>query len=173
MAVKSSGFTRKRLLVLAAIISWTAVSGAMAQTGSAHIAASDRYVLDQNYFKLPTDRAIGSTAGLAIHPDGSSIWVFDRCGANNCVGSDLAPIMQLDLAGELLQSFGKNLFVRTPYPVLFGVLTFSAPYPYPATEVTLLIETGEVYANANKKNFSGYSSLDGDLFKSGGRSRYH
>lgn len=112
MMVKSSGFTKKWLLVLAAAMSWSVASGAVAQTGSAQIAASDGYALDQSYFKLPTDRTIGSTAGLAIHPDGSSIWVFDRCGANNCTGSDLAPIMQFDLAGNLLQSFGKNLFVR-------------------------------------------------------------
>ena len=63
---------------------------------------STNYTLDESFFKMPMNRAIGSVAGIFIHPDQSSIWLFDRCGANNCVGSDLAPIMQFDLAGNLL-----------------------------------------------------------------------
>jgi sugar lactone lactonase YvrE len=70
------------------------------------------YTLDESFFKMPINRAIGSTAGIFIHPDQSSIWLFDRCGANNCVGSELAPIMQFDLAGNLLKSFGQNMFIR-------------------------------------------------------------
>lgn len=73
---------------------------------------STNYTLDESFFKMPMNRAIGSVAGIFIHPDQSSIWLFDRCGANNCVGSDLAPIMQFDLAGNLLQSFGQNMFIR-------------------------------------------------------------
>lgn len=87
-------------------------SEAMAQPNGAHSIPSEDYSLNQSYFKLPANRAIGSTAGLAIDPDGSSIWVFDRCGANNCVGSDFSPIMQFDLAGNLLTSFGSDLFIR-------------------------------------------------------------
>ena len=98
-------------LNLILIISASAVNS-VAQTNGEHSIPSTEYTLDQDYFKLPSGRAIGSTAGLSIHPDGSSIWVFDRCGANNCVGSSLAPIMQFDLAGNLLTSFGENLFVR-------------------------------------------------------------
>lgn len=106
--VRYFSFTKKlTVIALAMIIPWAA-----AQIGGEPIKPSDSYSLDQAYFQLPSERTIGSTAGLAIHPDGSSIWVFDRCGANNCVGSDLAPIMQFDLAGKPLQSFGSNLFVR-------------------------------------------------------------
>ncbi len=106
--VRYLSFTKKlAVIALAMIIPWVA-----AQTGGEPVMPGDSYSLDQAYFQLPSERTIGSTAGLAIHPDGSSIWVFDRCGANNCVGSDLAPIMQFDLTGKLLQSFGANLFVR-------------------------------------------------------------
>lgn len=87
-------------------------SAALAQVNGEHSIPSDRYSLDQNFFKMPADRAIGSTAGLTIDPGGNSIWVFDRCGANNCVGSDLAPVIQFDLAGNLLNSFGSGLFIR-------------------------------------------------------------
>ncbi len=34
---------------------------------------------------------MGSTSSVAVTPDGH-IWVVDRCGANSCAGSDLAPI---------------------------------------------------------------------------------
>ena len=106
--VRYLSFTKKlAVIALAMIIPWVA-----AQTGGEPVMPGDSYSLDQAYFQFPSERTIGSTAGLAIHPDGSSIWVFDRCGANNCVGSDLAPIMQFDLTGKLLQSFGANLFVR-------------------------------------------------------------
>ena len=33
------------------------------------------------FFKLPEGRKIGSTAGIHVDRDGTSIWVFDRCGA--------------------------------------------------------------------------------------------
>jgi DNA-binding beta-propeller fold protein YncE len=98
-----------REFAVTAVFFMLITSPVAAQTG----AASDAlYSLDQSFFKLPDDRPIGSTAGIAIAPDGESIWVFDRCGANNCVGSSLAPIMQFDLSGKLLKSFGANLFVR-------------------------------------------------------------
>ena len=70
------------------------------------------YTLETGFFNLPEGRRIGATSGFAIHPEGDSIWVFDRCGANNCVGSDLDPVMGFDLDGNLLTSFGRDLFVR-------------------------------------------------------------
>ncbi len=70
------------------------------------------FSIDYNFFKMRTGRPIGSTAGISVSPDGESIWVFDRCGANDCVGSDLDPIMQFDLEGNQLTSFGANMFVR-------------------------------------------------------------
>ncbi len=83
-----------------------------AQADDARFTPSTAYTIDSNFFKLPTGRTIGATSGLAIHPNGSSIWVFDRCGANNCRGSNLAPIMQFDLDGNHLISFGANRFMR-------------------------------------------------------------
>lgn len=73
---------------------------------------SSDFIIDNHFFKMQSDRPIGSTAGISISPDGKSIWVFDRCGANDCVGSDLDPIMQFDLDGNQLASFGSQMFVR-------------------------------------------------------------
>ncbi len=82
------------------------------QDSDARFTPSDDYTIDETFFKLPAGRSIGATSGLAIHPDGSSFWVFDRCGPENCRGSDLAPIMQFDRDGNHLRSFGANLFQR-------------------------------------------------------------
>jgi hypothetical protein len=43
-------------------------------------------------------------------PDGRHIWVLDRCGANNCTGSDLATVFKFDLEGRLVENFGAGLF---------------------------------------------------------------
>jgi len=52
----------------------------------------------------------GSTAGVAIGPKGN-IWVAERCGANTCAGSNLAPILEFDPSGKLLTSFCAGRFV--------------------------------------------------------------
>jgi len=53
----------------------------------------------------------GSSAGIEIGPRGG-IWAIDRCGANSCEDSGLAPVNRLDLAtGKPVQSIGAGLFV--------------------------------------------------------------
>jgi sugar lactone lactonase YvrE len=70
------------------------------------------YQTIENYFKLPEGRKIGSTVGITIDRDGSSVWVFERCGAQNCVGSNVAPILKFDASGKLVKSFGAGMFIR-------------------------------------------------------------
>ncbi len=60
--------------------------------------------------KLPPGRTMGSTNTISIDP-GGNIWVFDRCGANSCTDSSLAPVLEFDPSGNLLKSFGAGLFV--------------------------------------------------------------
>ena len=64
----------------------------------------------ENYFQLPGGRTMGSTSAIAIDRAGN-IWVADRCAANGCAGSNLAPIMKFDSKGKLLNSFGAGMFV--------------------------------------------------------------
>lgn len=97
---------------LAALFSLVFAVTAFSQVTDARFTPSDDYTIDKAFFKLPTGRSIGATSGLAIHPNGSSFWIFDRCGATDCRGSALAPIMKFDRTGNHLLSFGANLFQR-------------------------------------------------------------
>ena len=95
-----------------ALLTTALTSVSFAQDRDNRFNPSSDFIIDNHFFKMQSDRPIGSTAGISISPDGKSIWVFDRCGANDCVGSDLDPIMQFDLDGNLLASFGSQMFVR-------------------------------------------------------------
>jgi sugar lactone lactonase YvrE len=53
---------------------------------------------------------MGSTSAVEIDRDGH-IWVAERCGANSCAGSDLAPILQFDRSGKVLRSWGAGMFI--------------------------------------------------------------
>ena len=64
----------------------------------------------ENYLHLPEGRTMGSSSAIDIDRAGN-IWVADRCGANTCVGSTLAPIMKFDSSGKLLASFGGGMLV--------------------------------------------------------------
>ncbi len=75
-------------------------------------AQRDSYRLVESFFKLPNGRTIGSTVGITIDRDGASVWVFERCGAQTCVGSPVAPVLQFDASGALVKSFGAGMFIR-------------------------------------------------------------
>ena len=95
-----------------ALLTAVLTSVSFAQERDNRFNPSRDFTIDNHFFKMQSGRPIGSTAGISISPDGKSIWVFDRCGANDCVGSDLDPIMQFDLDGNQLASFGSQMFVR-------------------------------------------------------------
>jgi sugar lactone lactonase YvrE len=71
----------------------------------------DPYRSVENWAKMPQGRTWGSTAGVWIDPDGASVWVAERCGANSCLGSNLDPVLKFDASGKLLRSFGAGMFV--------------------------------------------------------------
>src|SRR5688500_13607495 len=75
-------------------------------------AQRDAYQTIDNHFTLPDGRKIGSTDGITIDRDGPSVWVFERCGANNCVGSTVAPILKFDASGKAVKAFGAGMFIR-------------------------------------------------------------
>ena len=45
---------------------------------------------------MPEGRAWGSTSAVDVAPNGTSIWVAERCGANTCAGSTLDPVLLFD-----------------------------------------------------------------------------
>jgi sugar lactone lactonase YvrE len=80
---------------------------------TAQPAATSAYRVVEGHFKLPDGRKMGSTAAIALDNDGSSVWVFERCGANDCVASpQVAPVLKFDASGQLVKSFGAGMFVR-------------------------------------------------------------
>ena len=106
---------RLNLIVIGAI---AAILGTIS-AGRIHVTAADiqptnslpdPYRTIENWAKLPEGRPWGSTAGVAVDRKGN-IWVAERCGANTCAGSELAPILEFDSSGKLLASFGAEMFV--------------------------------------------------------------
>ena len=74
--------------------------------------------------KLPEGMTWGAFNAVAIDTDGESVWVATRCGANpdlppgespflfdTCSGSSVAPVLKLDASGNILKSFGADMFV--------------------------------------------------------------
>jgi sugar lactone lactonase YvrE len=69
----------------------------------------DPYRPVENWAQL--GRVWGATSAVDVDRSGH-VWVADRCGANSCAGSDLAPVLEFDASGKLLKSFGAGLFVQ-------------------------------------------------------------
>ena len=69
------------------------------------------YGAAQNQWAKPESGEWGSSAGIERGPKGE-IWAIDRCGANNCDGSDRNPILLLDpKTGRSVRGIGAGLFV--------------------------------------------------------------
>jgi len=66
----------------------------------------------ENFFKMPDGRKVGSTPGITIDRDGNHIWVFERCGGNDCTESIVAPILKFNQSGTVVKSFGAGMFIR-------------------------------------------------------------
>jgi streptogramin lyase len=90
--------------VAAAIAATIMMSGAGAQT------LPNPYRAVEDWAKLPDGRTWGSTSAVDVDHDGN-VWVAERCGANTCAGSNIAPIVKLDPSGRPLKSFGAGMFV--------------------------------------------------------------
>ena len=57
---------------------------------------------------MPAGRAMGASSAVAGDSFGN-VWVVDRCAANTCIGSKLAPVMEFDRQGNFIKSFGAGL----------------------------------------------------------------
>jgi streptogramin lyase len=65
----------------------------------------------EQHFKMPEGRTWGSTSAIEIDKDGRGIWIAERCGANSCLNSKLAPILRFDASGTLVKSFGEGMLI--------------------------------------------------------------
>lgn len=71
----------------------------------------------EGWAKMPDGRTWGSTSAVAIDRDGQSVWVAERCGVNNCVGSTLDPVLKFDVTGKLVKSFGAGM-ILSPHGIV-------------------------------------------------------
>jgi DNA-binding beta-propeller fold protein YncE len=97
-------------LTVAAFLS--ASSSAFAQ------ALPNPYRAVDGWAKLPEGRKMGAVGGVTIDPDGNHVWAVVRCDAsepgrfgNECLDSDLDPVVKFDMEGNAVKSFGGGMFI--------------------------------------------------------------
>jgi sugar lactone lactonase YvrE len=88
------------------IFIFVAIAGGM--IALAH--GQDNPYREDGWAKLPDGRKLGQTSAIGVDP-GGNIWIFERCGANSCAGSNIAPIVKFDSSGKYVTSFGAGMFV--------------------------------------------------------------
>lgn len=100
---------RRAGTVLGAIAVMLLASPVAAQTSQ--VPPNPYRVTDDAFGDLPDGRQYGATSAVYPGPDGRTIWVAERCGANTCVGApELTTIFRFDLDGRLLEAFGAGMF---------------------------------------------------------------
>jgi sugar lactone lactonase YvrE len=100
-----------QLILSAAALAVMTFGGTQAYAqGADPNSAPNTYRTGETWGQLPEGRKMGAAIGVEIDRDGKSLWVFDRCGANKCAGSDASPIMKFDPSGKLAVSFGAGMF---------------------------------------------------------------
>lgn len=81
-----------------------------AQNATDPNAAPNPYRMEELRVQLPDGRKLGAPIGVEIdHSDGKTLWLFERCGGDTCVGSTVDPVMKLDASGKVLANFGGGL----------------------------------------------------------------
>jgi DNA-binding beta-propeller fold protein YncE len=104
---------RARATLWAAAIGTAAVGSMALSTGRVQAddpnSAPNPYHVVENWAKLPEGRPWGQAIGIDIDRDGTSVWVYDRCGGKTCEGSKIAPIQKFDASGRQVVSFGSGL----------------------------------------------------------------
>ena len=112
--MSSAAFVKRTLAVFSAATMAIVLTGTPTHTQTTVQPVNglpNPYETIRNWGTLPAGRTWGSTAGIDIDPDGRSIWAYDRCGANSCVGSKLDPILKFDPSGKLVKSFGAGTMI--------------------------------------------------------------
>ena len=79
---------------------------------------SNPYRVIDGWARMPVGRRMGAVGGVIADPGGKHIWAVIRCDAieperfgNECLDSDLDPVVQFDLEGNVVNSFGGGMFI--------------------------------------------------------------
>jgi len=99
-------------------LKFIAVTLLLAAVHTSSYALPNPYRVVDSWAKLPNGRTMGAVGDLTMDPDGQHLWVIIRCDAsepdrfgNECLDSDLDPVLKFDLDGNVVTSFGGGLFV--------------------------------------------------------------
>jgi len=108
--------TRPLTLALAVTgLAMIALSGARTSGQVAMAPTNDLpnpYQAVEGWAKMPAGRTWGSTTGVDVDRDGTSIWVVERCGENSCVNHPgVDTVLKFDASGTLVKSFGAGLLM--------------------------------------------------------------
>lgn len=95
----------------AALLGLLAVLAAPASAQAPTNDLPNPYRTIDGWARMPEGRSWGSTSAVDIDPDGRSVWVAERCGANSCAGSTLDPILRFDSTGAVVRSFGAGMLL--------------------------------------------------------------
>src|SRR5437870_5395767 len=99
------------VLFFAASVALAVSARTLAQAqGQSVINLPNPYHLVEGWPQLDAGRSIGATSAIDIDRDGRSVWVVDRSGGYNCADSALAPVMKIDPSGNVVESFGADIF---------------------------------------------------------------
>jgi DNA-binding beta-propeller fold protein YncE len=102
---------QKKIHLLTALFFMAMGANALAQ------ALPNPYRTVDNWAKLPDGRTMGAVGGVTIDPDGEHLWAVIRCDAgadrfgNECLDSNLDPILKFNADGHVVESFGGGLFI--------------------------------------------------------------
>src|SRR5262245_42123572 len=115
---------RSVVAVVAVLLSVAALSSTRPRAQSRTASVTDLpnpYRAIDPWGQLPAGRTLGAASAIDIDRDGTSVWVFERCGGkggskknptfvDNCVRSKVDPLLHFDPSGKLLASYGAGLF---------------------------------------------------------------
>jgi NHL repeat len=82
----------------------------MAEPDQAQNSRLGSYHRTDHFLKLPPGRTMGSSSAVAVDHAGN-IWVAERCGANDCAGSKVDPILEFDAKGNFIKAFGHGMLL--------------------------------------------------------------
>src|SRR5688500_15805249 len=103
--------SRRTSLLLPTALLALAACGGEGDTAEA-TATPVSYMTHRNWGILPAGREWGRVSGVSLDPNGTDVWVFERCGGDNCIASEDPTVLKFNSAGVLLASFGADMFLR-------------------------------------------------------------